>query len=87
MAKPIVLANAITTVAVLAFAACGILAYIAPDLLLGIVNSWSHALNLEVARASEPMSLGIFTFGIVTFGVYIWVIIFAGATLYNKWAK
>jgi len=87
MAKPIVLANAITTVAVIAFAACGILAYIAPDLLLGIANSWFHAISLEVARASEPMSLGTFTFGIITFGIYIWVIIFAGASLYNKWAK
>ncbi len=87
MAKPIVLANAITTVAVIAFAACGILAYIAPDLLLGIANSWFHSISLEIARASEPMSLVTFTFGIVTFGIYIWVIIFAGATLYNKWAK
>lgn len=87
MAKPIVLANAVTTVAVLAFLACGILAYIAPDLLLSIANSWFHTINLEVVRASGPMPLGTFTFGIVTFGVYIWVITFAGASLYNKWAK
>ena len=87
MWKPIALANAATTVAVFSFIACGVLAYIAPDLLVGIANSWFHALNLEAVRATTPMSLGTFILGVVTFGVYIWVLIFAGVHLYNRLEK
>ncbi|MEK9176028.1 MAG: DUF5676 family membrane protein [Patescibacteria group bacterium] len=87
MVKPIALANAAAGVGGVAFAICGLLAYIAPDLLLGIANSWFHALNLEAVRATTQMPLTTFIFGVVSFVVYIWVIFFAGGYLYNKLAK
>ncbi len=87
MLKPIALANTAAVVGGIAFAVCGLLAYVAPDLLLWIANSWFHTLNLEAVRATSPMDFVTFLFGIVTFVVYMWVIFFAGAYLYNKWAK
>ncbi|OGK51780.1 hypothetical protein A3B02_02380 [Candidatus Roizmanbacteria bacterium RIFCSPLOWO2_01_FULL_42_14] len=87
MLKPIALAHAATTVGGVAFALCGLLAYVAPDILLSIANIWFHSVNLEAIRAAEPMSLGTFIVGIITFSAYIWALTFAGASLCNKWAK
>lgn len=87
MLKPQALANAITTVFVVAYVICGIIAYVAPDLLFSIANSWFHAINLDVVKAATPMELGTFIFGVVTLGVYIWVLTFAVTNLYNKFAK
>lgn len=87
MLKPQPLANAATTVGVVAFLLCGILAFAIPDLLFQIANSWFHAINLETVRSTAPMDLGTFLLGIVTFGVYIWVLSYLGVALYNKWAK
>jgi len=87
MLKPQALANAATTVGVVAFVICGIATFIAPDLVFGIAGSWAHSINLEAVRSTTPMSLGSFILGVITFGIYIWVITFAGASLYNKWAK
>ncbi len=87
MLKPKAFANAVTSVFVAAFVICGILAYLAPDLVFGIAGSWSHSINLEVVRSATPMSLGTFIFGVVTFGAYVWVATFASASLYNKFTK
>lgn len=87
MVKPIALANAITTVFIVAYVICGIIAFIAPDLLFSIAGSWFHAMNLQSVRATTPMSIGMFLFGVVTFGGYVWILTYAGASLYNKFAK
>ncbi len=87
MLKEVALANTAAVVGGVAFALCGLLAFVAPDLLLWIANSWFHTINLEAIKATSPMDLVTFLFGIVTFVVYIWVIFFAGAYLYNKLAK
>ena len=87
MLKPKAFANAITSVFVVAFVICGIAAFIAPDLVFGIGGSWAHSINLEAVRSTTPMSLGSFVLGVITFGIYIWVVTFASASLYNKWAK
>ena len=87
MLKAQAFANAVTTVFVVAYVICGIIAFVAPDLLFNVANSWFHAINLDVVKATTPMELGTFVFGVVTFSVYIWVLTFAGASLYNKFAK
>lgn len=87
MLKPKAFANASTTVFVVAYVICGIIAFVAPDLLFSVANSWFHAINLDVVKAATPMGIGTFIFGVVTFGAYIWVLTFAGASLYNKFAK
>ncbi len=87
MVKPIALANAITTVFIVAYVICGIIAFVATDLLFSISGSWFHAMNLESVKATTPMSVGTFLFGVVTFGGYVWILTFTGASLYNKFAK
>lgn len=87
MLKPKALANAITTVFATAYIICGIIAFVAPDLLFSVVGSWAHAINLDAVKATTPMSIGTFVFGVVTFGAYIWVFAYISASLYNKFAK
>lgn len=87
MIKQKAIANAITTVFVVSYVICGIIASVAPDLLFSIAGSWAHAINLETVRATTPMGLGTFVFGVVTFGTYVWVLTYATASLYNKFAK
>lgn len=87
MLKPVALANAIAAIFVVAYTTCGIIAYALPDLYWGILNSWMHGINLEVAKATAPMSIGMFIFGVVTFTIYVWIVSFLGASLYNKFAK
>ena len=87
MLKPQALANAVTLVFVVAYVICGIVAFVAPDFLFSIANSWFHAIDLAAVKATTPMEFGTFVFGIVTFGAYIWILTYAAASLYNKFAK
>lgn len=87
MLKPIAFANTAAAVGVAAFILCGILAFFVPDLLFSIASSWFHAINLESVRATAPMDFGTFLLGVVTFGIYVWILVYAGATFYNKWAQ
>ena len=87
MLKSAPFASAVTTVTASGFILCGLLAFLIPDLFWAIVNSWFHAINLDAVRATTPMSFGTFILGIVTFTIYIWVITYLAANLYNKWAK
>lgn len=87
MLKPIALANAVAAIFVVVYTLCGIVSYILPDLYWGVLNSWMHGVNLEVAKATAPMSIGTFIFGVVTFTVYVWIVSFLGSSMYNKFAK
>ena len=87
MLKPTAFANAITTVFLVAYIACALLALIAPDLYFGILGNLFHSFNLESVKATTPMTLGGLVLGVVTFSAYIWVFTFASASLYNKFAK
>lgn len=87
MLKPKAFANAITIVFVVAYVICGLISFIAPDLLFSIAGSWFHGMNLEAIKATTPMGLGTFIFGVVTFAGYVWFLTFSGASLYNKFAK
>lgn len=87
MIKATVLANAVTTTWLVAYLVCAFVAFFIPSLYWGILGSWMHALNLEIAKATSPMSFLNFVWGVLTFGTYVWIITFAGATLYNRWSK
>ncbi len=87
MAKPIVLANASTVVALGIYVVCRVISLIAPDFLFNIANSWFHTFSTESVRSVAPMNIGTFIFGAATLSILVWVTIYAGATLYNKWAK
>lgn len=87
MLKSVALANTVAIIFVVAYTLCGIVSYILPDLYWGILNSWMHGINLEVAKATASMSIGTFIFGVATFTAYVWVVSFLGSSLYNKFSK
>lgn len=84
MIRPKALANSLTIVWLAGYTICAILAFIVPDLLFGIANSWFHALNLDPLRAAASFSLGTFLVGIISFGLVIWVGTYSIAVLYNR---
>jgi hypothetical protein len=85
--KPIVLANAATTVAVVGFVLCRVLSYLIPDILFTIAQGWVHTFNLEPIRATIPIRLGLTLLEGVLFAGLIWIATYAVASLYNAWAK
>ena len=87
MSKPAILANAVTSVWGTVYALCGITAMIFPDLYFGVLNNWFHSINLERIKSTTPLALTSFLMGLVTFSIYIWVITFATASIYNAWSK
>lgn len=87
MLKAIPFANAITSVFFVAYIACALIAFIAPDFYFGILSNIFHSFNLEAVKATTPMSLGGLVIGVVTFSAYVWIFTFASASLYNKFAK
>ncbi len=87
MLKNTVFANAFTTVWVSAYVVCLLLSALLPNFVHSISKSWIHTLNLEAAQVTGSLDLGSAIFGAATFGAFIWIISYAGATLYNRWAK
>lgn len=87
MLKPTAFANAITSVFIVAYVACALVSYMAPDLYFGVLSNIFHAFNLDAVKATTQMSLGGLVIGVVTFSAYVWVFTFASASLYNKFAK
>lgn len=87
MVKPIALANASTVVALGIYVVCRVISLIAPDFLFGVAQSWFHTFSTESVKTVTPMDIGTFIFGAVTLSVLVWVAVYTGATLYNKWAK
>lgn len=87
MVKPIALANASTVVALGIYVVCRVVSLIAPDFLFNVAQSWFHTLSTESVRSVTPMNIGTFIFGAVTLAVLVWITFYAGATLYNKFAK
>lgn len=87
MFQPKILANAVTTVWLIGYGICTLLAYIAPDLIFGVASAWFHAINIDVVRASMTMPLTSLLFGFVSFGTVVWLGTFTVGSLYNRWTK
>lgn len=87
MLKPVVLANAATTVMVSLYVVCRIVSLIAPDFLFTVARSWFHTLSLDSSRGTTPMESGTFLFGLITLSVLVWVTTYATVDLYNRWLK
>lgn len=87
MTKPVALANSVTIVWVIAYVLCAIIAFIAPNMYFGVLGTWGHSLNIDMIKSTTPMSLQSTFIGTVTFGIYIWIVTFAIAKLYNRFTK
>lgn len=81
------LANAATTVGAVAYLICAALALVAPDLLLGLFQSWAHGISVAVLRPANPgFGAGAFTIGLATFSGAVWLATATTAWLYNRWS-
>lgn len=87
MLKPIAFANAFAVVAVGLYIGCRVLSLIAPDLLFAVGKSWFHTFDVESIRSVAPMDIGTFIIGGITSAVLAWITAYAGAYLYNSFAK
>lgn len=80
-------ANAAAAVMAVWIIVCALLAYVAPDLLFTVAQSWTHAMNLEVLKSSFTPNLGSLILGFVTAVGLTWLTTYATIWLYNRWAK
>ena len=87
MLNPKAFANAFTVVGLGVYVICRVLSLVTPDLLFGIGKSWFHTFSLDALQATAPMDMGTFLYGGVTLAILVWVTGYAGASLYNSWAK
>jgi hypothetical protein len=87
MLKPIAFANAVAAVIGGIYFVCAALTYIAPDLILGIGQSWMHAINLEAIRTTASPSVGGLVWGFVSAVLAGWVSGYALAYLNNRFSK
>ncbi len=87
MVKPIILANALTTVGIGLYVACRVLSLVVPDFIFNVGQSWFHTISVNALKTATPLDVGTFIFGAITFGTLTWAITYAVASLYNKWSK
>lgn len=83
MIKAASLANAITLVLGIIYAARAFLAVTAPDFMIGLVQTWFRGMNVEVNQALVPLSWGSFFVGLLTAVVLTWVVTYTSVSLYN----
>lgn len=86
MVKVTTLANAVAAVTGVTFVLCRLLAFIAPNLLFNIAQSWFHTFGLPTDGGSD-LSFGAFILGLISSVVLSWVFTYAAAALYARWAK
>lgn len=80
-------ANAAAAVMGIWVVACALLAYVAPDLLFTVAQSWTHTMNLQAVRSTFVPDFGLLVLGFITAVGLTWVTTYATIALYNKWAK
>ena len=81
------LANAAAAVMALWVIGCAVLAYLAPDLLFLVSQSWTHTINLQALRSELSPDPGSLVFGFVTAVGLTWITAYAVIVLYNRWAR
>lgn len=82
-----VFANAASAVMAVWVLGCALLAYVAPDLLFTIAQSWTHNINLEAVRTTINPNFGSLVLGLVSATGLTWVTTYTVVWLYNRWAK
>ncbi len=88
MIKPVLAANAVTTVTVIAYLLCALFVVVLPDISFTITQSWFHFLNVgSVHAVATNISIASTILGVVTLGAVVWLSVFCSILLYNKWVK
>ncbi|MGQ0536403.1 MAG: DUF5676 family membrane protein [Methanobacteriota archaeon] len=84
MVRTIPLANAVTIVGLVAYAACAAISLLIPGALVYVAGTWAHTLDLTVVERTEALSGTDLAVGFVTWGLFVWAIAAASASLYNR---
>lgn len=87
MLKSVSFANAVTSVTVVFYIICILLAYLVPDFLFDIANSWFHGFNLQSVKATTPPPINSAIYGLITMAVVTWITTYVTIELYNRLAK
>lgn len=87
MLKTTACANAAAVVTAGVYMVCLVLSQTAPDFLLALSSSWIHAINLESLKTSGGVSLGSVIWGFASSTVFAWLVGYAFAWTYNRFAK
>lgn len=80
-------ANATTCVSVGFFVVCRLVAWLAPDFLFRIGQSWVHTISLQSNEMTSTYTFGTLLLGLVSAAVVTWVATYAAISLYNKWSE
>jgi hypothetical protein len=79
------LAHSVTIVVAVTYTVCVALTYIAPTLLLTVIRSWVHSVNVYADPAgSVPLTTALL--GLVSLSAVTWVWTYAASALYNYFA-
>jgi hypothetical protein len=80
----VALASAAAIVAAVAYVVCLAVSLVAPDLLMGILQTWAHSIQVAPLRAEAvAFQPGSALVGLVTFSGFVWLTTAATAWLYN----
>jgi hypothetical protein len=77
------LASAAAIVAAVAYVVCLAISLVAPDLLMGILQTWAHSVSLAPLQTTPTFQPGPALLGLLTFSGFVWLTTAATAALYN----
>jgi hypothetical protein len=77
------LASAAAIVAGVAYIVCLVISLVAPDLLLGIFQTWAHSISVTSLQMTPTFQAGPALLGLVTFSGFVWLTTAGTAALYN----
>jgi len=84
---PMATANAAAATTAFIAVVCALAIILAPELSLGIAQSWFHGIDLSKVRTVVSPSLGSIVYGWVTATVGGWVVGYVFASAYNWFTK
>ena len=84
--NPMATANAMAMTVAFIAVVCALAIILAPDLSLGIAQSWFHGIDLEKVRTVVNPSLGSILYGWITATIGGWVVGYVFASAYNLFA-
>lgn len=83
---PIATANAMAATVVFVAVVCALAIMLAPDLSLGIAQTWFHGIDINKMRMAVNPSVGSLLYGWVTATIGGWVVGYVFACAYNVFA-
>ncbi len=80
-------ANAMAVTVAFIAVVCALAIILAPDLSLGIAQSWFHGMDLSKVRTTVSPSMGSLLYGWITATIGGWLVGYVFASAYNMFAK